>query len=349
MSWQAEATPIVENIRARYAVPGLVIARQHDNGPVEYLVSGTDARGKALSAGSLFPVASITKLGAALAVLRMADIGMLQLDDPLEKYLPEAAAAQDEVTLRELLSHTAGLPEDIASELAPYDRKLDWPRLARGCLETPPETEPQERVRYSNVGFGLLAIVVERLAGQSFQDTLAKDILAPLQMEGYLGHEPPRQPVTITGKLGSKAGTDLEPYNTPFWRSLGLPWGGLVTNASGTLALARVFAGVPSGFLSPGMIFEATHDQTGGLDGGFFQPLWWPRSPWGLGAELRGDKTPHWTPTQASAESFGHAGATGCMVWHDPVRGISWAILGAHTFENWWMQWARLGVAILAG
>jgi CubicO group peptidase (beta-lactamase class C family) len=201
-------------------------------------------------------------------------------------------------------------------------------------------------VLYSNLGPGLLAVVVERLTHQTFQEALTRLVLSPLQIEGYLGSEPPRTPAVIAGKLGEQTGTSLEPYNTPFWRSLGLPWGGLVTNASGTLALVRAFAGILGGFLSTRLIFEATRDQTGGLGGGFFEPLWWPRSPWGLGAELRGDKSPHWTPPQASSESFGHAGASDCLVWHDPVADISWAILGAYTFESWWTQWHRIGAAI---
>lgn len=349
MSWQTELGPIIEDVRDRYAVPGMVIARIREGSPVEYLVSGTDVKGSPLKGDSLFPVASITKLAAALTVLRLADAGAFKLDDPLAKYIPEAAAARDGLTLRQLLCHTGGLPEDIAPGLAPYTSRLDWPALARGCLQTPPAGKPQAQVRYSNVGFGLLAIVVERLTRQSFREALAQQVLSPLQIEGYLGLEPPRAPAAITGRLGEKAGTPLEPYNTPFWRALALPWGGLVTDTRGALALVRAFASIPVGFLSRRMLFEATHDQTGGLGGGFFEPLWWPHSPWGLGAELRGDKNPHWTPAQASSESYGHAGASGCLVWHDPVADLSWAILGACTFETWWTQWHKMGAAILLG
>lgn len=327
-------------------MPGMVIARIRGGHPAEHLVSGTDARGGALTPESLVPVASITKLATALAVLRLADAGALKLDDPLAVYLSEAAAAREGVTLRRLLSHTSGLPYDVTEGLAPYTSQLDWPTLKRGCLETPLATAPQTQVLYSNLGPGLLAIVVERLTGKTFHEALTELVLQPLQVEGYLGVEPRRPPAAIGGALGEHAGTPIEPYNTAFWRALALPWGGLLTTATGALALVRSFAGIPANFLARATAFDATHDQTVGLGGGFFEPLCWPSSPWGLGVELRGDKDPHWTPAQASSESYGHAGASGCLVWHDPVADLTWALLGTCTFETWWTQWQAIGAAI---
>ncbi len=98
-------------------------------------------------------------------------------------------------------------------------------------------------------------------------------------MEGYLDVEPPRRPAILAGDLGERTGTPLEPYNSAFWRSLALPWGGLLTTAAGVLALVRAFAGVPADFLPHDLVLEATRDQTGALGGGLFEPLWWPSSP----------------------------------------------------------------------
>jgi CubicO group peptidase (beta-lactamase class C family) len=74
----------------------------------------------------------------------------------------------------------------------------------------------------------------------------------------------------------------------------------------------------------------------------------WPRCPWGLGVELRGDKTPHMAPPEASPASFGHGGASGAFVWCDPARGVSWAMLSTRTFLGWWRDWAAIGSAVLA-
>lgn len=346
--WQVTLRPIVEEVMRAHAVPGLVIVVARGDQPPEHLAIGTDAARRPLEAGTLFPVASITKLATALAVLRLAAAGMLALDDSLAHHLPDAAAARAGVTLRVLLCHTGGLPDDLAPAMAPYALGLDWPALARACLTTPLATPPRTRVHYSNVGFGLLAIVVERLTGQPFAAALTDLVLRPLGVEGYLGVEPPRPVARLAGALGEHAGTSLEPFNSLFWRSLALPWGGLITTGEGALALVRAFAGVPAGFLPPLLLAEATRDQTGGLGGGMSGLFEWPRYPWGLGVELRGEKAPHMAPTTASPASFGHGGASGCLAWADPAVGTAWVMLGARTIKTWWPQWPTIGAAILA-
>ncbi|MCC7020612.1 MAG: beta-lactamase family protein [Ardenticatenales bacterium] len=348
MSWQSRVAPVAEAALHNRAVPGLVLAVARGHDVPENLVLGTDAAGRALSTDSLFPVASITKLATALAVLRLAADGVVELDDALAKHLPDAAAARDGVTLRAMLCHTAGLPIDLAPEAASYAPGLDWPELARACLTTPLSAPPGSDVQYSNIGSGLLAIVVERRTGLPIGEALDALVLSPLGIEGTLGSEPPRPPAVLMGELGDHAGTALEPFNSPFWRSLGMPWGGLLTTAGGALALVRAFAGVPAGFLPADVLADAVRDQTGGLGGGLFGALRWPRCPWGLGVELRGDKSPHWAPAEASPDSFGHVGASGCLAWCDPAADVAWAILGTRTFERWWRAWPAIGAAVLA-
>jgi len=337
-----------EEILGEGLAPGLAIALARGDHAPEALAFGADAGGRPLAPDTLFPVASITKLATALAVLRVVADGAVGLDDPLARHLPDAAAAADGVSIRSLLSHTAGLPPDVAPGSVPYAPGLDWPALARACLATALDHPPRTRVAYSNLGPGLLAVVVERLTGRDFPAALQYLVLGPLGAEGYLGAEPPRPPARVGGELGEHAGTDLEPYNCAFWRSLALPWGGLLTTAAGALALVRAFAGFPSGFLPPALLAEATRDQAEGLGGGFWEPLVWKSCAWGLGVELRGDKTPHFAPAEASPTSFGHAGASGCLAWADPSTGVAWAMLGPRTYESWWHRWPAIGAAVLA-
>lgn len=331
----------------RRSVPGFVIAVARGDGPAEHLVVGVDGAGEPLSKESLFPIASVTKLATALAVLRLADRGALAIDDPLERHLPDAAAAREGVTLRTLLCHSAGLPDDLAPELVPFTLALDWPALARACLVTEPIAPPGTVVRYSNVGPGLLAILIERLTGRPYPAALSDLVLEPLGIEGYVGDEPPRPPAWIAGDLGDHTGTELDPSNSAFSRRLAMPWSGLVTTAAGALALVRAF-GDPSGFLSAGLSAEATSDQTGGLAGTMIF-LDWPRCSWGLGPEVRGEKAPHWTPAGASPGSFGHVGANGCVAWNDPAAGVAWAMSGARFMVDWWEEWPAIGAAILDG
>src|SRR5215213_8076615 len=193
-------------------IPGMVVAVARGQAAVEYLALGADAQGHPLDRDSLFPVASITKLATALAVLRLAEDGALTLDDQLSEHLPEALAAQHGVTIRALLCHTGGLPIDVADALAPYAPGLDWPRLRAACLETPLETLPGTRVQYDNVGYGLLAAVVERRTKQGFAEALRDLVLSPLGIEGYLGAEPPRRVATLADVRGRQRDGDLEPF-----------------------------------------------------------------------------------------------------------------------------------------
>jgi CubicO group peptidase (beta-lactamase class C family) len=202
-------------------------------------------------------------------------------------------------------------------------------------------------VQYSNVGYGLLAIAVERVTGRPFAAALSEQVLGPLGIEGYLGVEAlPRQAARTTDVRGRAAGTEIEPFNSPFWRGLAMPWVGLVTTAEGALRLLGAFAG---DFLRPDTRARATSDQTGGLAGGFGGPLMWDPSPWGLGPDLRGQKRPHWAPASASPGSYGHAGASGCLAWHDPARDLSWVLIGTRTADGGWLlrQGAAIGAALL--
>lgn len=326
-------------------VPGAVVAVAREGGPAIVLAHGAAADGQPLTPETLFPVASITKLATALTVLRMVDSGTLGLDDPLTAYLPDAAAAGAGVTLRGLLCHSAGLPLDLNTPTARYAPGLSWRILGEACLATPRERAPGERVQYSNVGYGLLACMVERVAARPFSAVLADLVLDPLGIEGFLGDEPPQAPAQLADVRGEHSGGPLEPFNSRFWRSLALPWAGLITNAAGALALVRAYLGVPPGFLSTALRLDAIRNQTGDLAGGFIEPMDWARCPWGLGPELRGEKQPHWAPAGAP-DSFGHSGASGCLAWADPGKGVAWAILGARTADNGWLL--RRGPAISA-
>lgn len=339
---QVEAILRAETDAAR--MKGLVVGLALPGKEPEYLAIGADAADRELSTDSLFPAASITKLATSLALLRLADRGMLSVDDPLARFLPEAEAAQPGVTLRGLLSHSAGLPLDPPAEAAPYQLGLDWPTLARACRQTPLQRTPSTYVRYSNVGYGLVALVVEGQTGRGFPDALRELVLEPLGIDGYLGQDLPRPPALLAGVRGSHAGTPLETFNSPFWQSLAMPWAGLVTTVAGALALVRAFQGVPAGFLRPETAADATRNQNGDLIGGYQPPLSWNRCPWGLGPEIHGEKSPHWVSPEAGADSFGHAGASGCLAWAESATGLAWAVMGSRTADSGWLL--RRGPAI---
>ncbi|HSR24949.1 MAG TPA: serine hydrolase domain-containing protein, partial [Candidatus Eisenbacteria bacterium] len=172
------------------AAPGVAVAVSRTGGPVEQLEVGADGAGRPLAADSLFPVASITKLAVALAVLRLADSGELTVEDELARHAPDAAVAVPGVTLRSLLAHTSGLPSELPDGAAPYAPGLDWPRLAAACLRAGLERPPGSAFRYGNVEYGLLGVVVERAVRRALVPALEELVLRPLGIEAYLGDEP---------------------------------------------------------------------------------------------------------------------------------------------------------------
>lgn len=339
----------IEDVMTTFQVPGMVVAFVRNGKSIEYLVHGTDASGYPLSENTLFPVASVTKLATALAVLRLAESGALTLDAPIANYVPDAAASQDGVTVRTLLTHTSGLPIQYYDKAVPFAERPTWSIIAKACLQTQLSTRPKTRVAYSNVGYMLLGIIVERITHQPFASALKTIVLDPLGIEGYFGVEPPRRPARIED-VKKFTGTPFESYNTLYWRMRASPDGGLLTTAAGALQLIRVFLERERKFLHPETVTAATRNQVENLGGGMIEGLEWPYCPWGLGPELRDAKTPHWTPTAASPTSFGHIGASGCIVWADPIADISWAILGTKTTSNAWNQqgFSAIGNAILA-
>lgn len=345
--------PRVEAILQRAAMPGAVIAVARDGSPIEHLAVGSDARGDELTVDSLFPAASITKLATALSVLRLHDAGALQYEDQLDAYLPEAAAARAGVTLPMLFTHTAGL-----QGMEGYDARQEpgaaWVALQEEALQAAPQATPGTRVLYSDINYDLLAMVVERVAGEPFPVACQRLVLEPLGIEASFAAEPPRAPVWIGDEPGPHTGTPLEWHNSAYFRSLCLPASGLVTTAAGALALVRAFMGAPDDFLRPETRAAATRDQTGGAGGGLFgafdEPAEFASFPWGLGPELREHRDPLFAPVEAGPASFGHAGSSGCIVWADPEAGVAWAILGTRHMAAWWGDplFGDIGAAVLA-
>jgi CubicO group peptidase (beta-lactamase class C family) len=179
----AALRPSLEAVLRTEDMPGIALAVALGAAPAQTLCVGCDAMGHELAAEALFPVASVTKLAMALAVLRLVEAGRLALDDSLAQHLPEAAAARPGVTLRALLSHTAGLPLDLPEGAAPYRRGLTWRALATACLGVPLERQPGTYVQYSNLGPGLLAVIVERQTGQDVAAALTHLVLGPSGIE----------------------------------------------------------------------------------------------------------------------------------------------------------------------
>lgn len=160
-----------------------------ENGKIIYNKSfgyADEEKKRCLNEHSIFELASVSKQFTAMAIVMLKEKGKLQFDDPLSKYIPELAD-YNKITLRHLLNHTSGLPDYMIFR----DSFFDKSKIAtnQDIVEIMHKHhselyfEPGTRWAYSNTGYDLLAVVVERVSGRSFEDFLQKFIFKPLKMD----------------------------------------------------------------------------------------------------------------------------------------------------------------------
>lgn len=178
---------IVDEELKKQALPGVAVGVVLDGDLVwakGFGVVSPDAK-TVPDADTVYRIGSITKSFTGLALLSLRDEGALRLDDPLAKWLPEASGLvyptsdSPRITLRQLSNHTSGLPRDgtFDGEAAPTEQ-IVLSSLAGLALESAPGTNWS----YSNLGFGLLGMVVGRAAHANLHDVVNARILTPLGM-----------------------------------------------------------------------------------------------------------------------------------------------------------------------
>jgi CubicO group peptidase (beta-lactamase class C family) len=165
--------------RERLALPGLAVGLiGPDRWRHEFAV-GVEAvaSGRPLSPDALLPLASIGKVMTAAALFREQEAGRLDLDAPVHRYLPwlPLATPFGSITVRHLLGHTAGIVTGLEGSPSPVGEAL-------ALAHTPPGWPPGERAHYSNVGYAVLGLVLERVAGCSYAEALRRHVLGPCAM-----------------------------------------------------------------------------------------------------------------------------------------------------------------------
>jgi CubicO group peptidase (beta-lactamase class C family) len=138
-------------------------------------------------------IASVSKPFTALAVMMLHERAQVGYDDPVAKYLPELARVAPTVTVRQLLTHTSGIP-DYSSDLAIERPGLTNAEVLAALAERgTPRFPPGQKYEYSNSGYVLLGLVVERVAGTRLPDFLRARVFAPLGMTRTFVYTDPRQ------------------------------------------------------------------------------------------------------------------------------------------------------------
>lgn len=187
------AIPAVDSVMrafmARSRVPGIAYGIVIDGKLLHVAAHGLREvpSGAPVDTSSVFRIASMTKSFTALAILQLRDAGKVQLDDPAERYVPELAALRyptsdaRRITVRDLLSHAAGFPEDNPwgdQQLDATDADLS--RMIRSGI--PFSNTPGVAYEYSNFGFAILGRIVANVSGMPYAQYIRERVLLPLGM-----------------------------------------------------------------------------------------------------------------------------------------------------------------------
>jgi CubicO group peptidase (beta-lactamase class C family) len=138
----------------------------------------------AQTAETVFSIGSITKQFTGAAILKLEMAGKLSVTDPIAKFFHGVPADKSGITLHQLLTHTAGLPDALGDDYESIGREA----FLKRAMESRLLSKPGARYAYSNVGYSLLGIIIELVSGKGYEDYLREAIFAPAGMNrtGYL-------------------------------------------------------------------------------------------------------------------------------------------------------------------
>jgi CubicO group peptidase (beta-lactamase class C family) len=211
-----------------------------------------DPSGRAVTPQTPFQIASLGKPMTGVAIMQLVEQGKIDLDAPVQRYLPwfrvadEAASAQ--ITIRHLLYHTSGLPETAGMEYALHgDNRTDAIEARVRELRTVPLNRPVGvSYEYANTGYMTLGLLIQQASGQSYADYMTEHVFTPLQMQQ-----------AFTELDEAKANGLATGYR--YWFGVPLP---------GEMALDRAI--LPAGGSMSASIEDMTHFLIANLNGGRF-------------------------------------------------------------------------------
>lgn len=364
MSFQEIATTI-GNWVDEGAVPGASILVQHQGRQVAEFYAGEAQSGVPVGPDTMFGFASLSKPITVAMFMTLVDQGLVHLDDPVTDVLVDFGAEvdplesnamlesmRDSITFRMILAHTSGLPENVShpnfSSLPSTEDQISQ------MLQEPLVSMPGEVLRYSNLGTGIVARAAEVLAGASYQSLIQHAVLNPMGLDDIIlcpgDHYNDR---IATLKDPANPGTQYESYNSHWWRTGAIPWGGYYGTIGDMMQFITSF--LPGGrtVLSDAAVLAMTTDQTDGAPGGVTSMrASWDPGFWGCGWEVKGTKTNHWTGKLTSPDTFLHWGFAGTLAWADPDRELAACVFANRSVTSLWSlkppRWPELCDALCA-
>jgi CubicO group peptidase (beta-lactamase class C family) len=276
------------------------------------------AFGQARGPETVFIVASISKPMAATGVMLLVDRGKLTLSDPVQKFIPEFSGGDREmVTVQHLLTHTSGLPDMLPENIELRRRHAPLADFVAGTCRTPLLFRPGTKVSYQSMGILLASEIAQRITGMPFRQFLRLEVFLPLGMrDTSLGLGGRRIEDTAQCQVENKEDWS---WNTPYWRDLGAPWGGVHSTAADISKFLNSFLRPNGLVLKRATAAAMITSHTQGLN-----------ETWGLGWHLEPGAFGH----ACSPRTFGHYGATGTLAWADPDAGVRCVLLTTKPAEQ---------------
>ncbi len=192
MIYQNDLDAVLQEIVTRWGIPGLAVGIVEGDEVLyakSFGVQSLDTQAP-VTLDSIFCIASVSKCFVATAVLQLAERLQIDLDAPLVRYLPYFQLNDERypnITIRQVLSHTSGLPDLDESEYDELVAHPEWDagaaeRFVRGLSNTRLIADPGERFSYSNIGYDVLGDVIARVSGGTFEAYMQEQILIPSGM-----------------------------------------------------------------------------------------------------------------------------------------------------------------------
>ena len=231
----------IADLRANGSIPGLTLAVTDRDGLLADRQYGDAevASGRPVAADTLFEIGSIGKTFCAVIVMQLVEEGAVALDDPVVRHLPwfEVPGTGLRITIRHLLSHTAGITAGIDGTPEPTFQV--W-RLR----DLTPGGEPGQRFHYSNVGYKALGLMIQRLDGAPYPEVLRRRVLVPLGMHST---EPaitndirPRLAVGYEPARDDRAWDEGDPLLPATWLETDTADGAIASTAADMAVFARM-------------------------------------------------------------------------------------------------------------
>lgn len=302
---------------------------------------------------AIFLIASITKPVVGTAVLQLVERGEILLGDKVTRFIPEFGKnGKYGITIRHLLTHTSGLPDMLSNNRELREQHAPMSKFVEEICAVKPDFAPGRAVQYQSSGFGILGEIILRVTGRSCPDYLRDNIFMPLGMhdtalgapeEWFAGDSPKVERIAELRIPDEQQGTNWH-WNTKYWRTLGVPWGGLLTTLGDMARFAEMLrrGGELDGvrILSTPMLQAATTNQLGGFSE--LKESDRRSRAWGYGWRLH---WPGFSPNFGdllSPLSYGHWGATGTVMWIDPALDVFGVVFTTQPQEPHGRELARI-------